>query len=214
MAAVNANPSSTSNQHSTNNNSSQHNDDNYSHEGDSNESRTIHAHNTVPRTIGLAMVFGFGMMFLLEKLAHSISSHSRLFRMIGGGGDGMELEERSPGPTTPKPPNMSGEYSNGNTLAVLVGMIIHCAADGIALGAASSAKQSDLELLVFLAILLHKAPSAFGLTSYLLTAGMQSRRAIKHQLLVFSIAAPATAMISSILLDMIKLTSSSTCTVY
>ena len=41
-------------------------------------------------------------------------------------------------------------------------------ADGIALGAAASASKTDVEFVIFLAIMLHKAPAAFGLTSFLL----------------------------------------------
>ena len=38
-----------------------------------------------------------------------------------------------------------------------LGLVVHAAADGIALGAASSTSQVDIQLIVFLAIMLHKA---------------------------------------------------------
>lgn len=37
-----------------------------------------------------------------------------------------------------------------------IGLVIHSAADGIALGAASASSKASLELLVFIAIMLHK----------------------------------------------------------
>ena len=46
-------------------------------------------------------------------------------------------------------------------------------ADGIALGAAATTSHADVELIVFLAIMLHKAPAAFGLVTFLLHAGLE-----------------------------------------
>ena len=48
------------------------------------------------------------------------------------------------------------------------GLVVHAAADGIALGAASLTDKAEIEFIIFLAIMLHKAPAAFGLTSFLL----------------------------------------------
>jgi len=52
---------------------------------------------------------------------------------------------------------------------------VHAAADGIALGAASMGDNSQLEMVVFLAIMLHKAPGSFGLATYLLHEGLSRR---------------------------------------
>ena len=52
---------------------------------------------------------------------------------------------------------------------------MHAAADGIALGAASMGDNSQLEMVVFLAIMLHKAPGSFGLATYLLHEGLSRR---------------------------------------
>lgn len=46
-------------------------------------------------------------------------------------------------------------------------------ADGIALGAAATTSHTDVEFIVFLAIMLHKAPAAFGLVTFLLHAGLE-----------------------------------------
>ena len=37
-----------------------------------------------------------------------------------------------------------------------LGLVVHAAADGIALGAAAATNQLDVEIIVFLAIMLHK----------------------------------------------------------
>jgi hypothetical protein len=54
-----------------------------------------------------------------------------------------------------------------------IGILVHSAIDGLALGAISVSDNSSLELVVFFAIILHKAPAAFGLTSFLLHQGRE-----------------------------------------
>ncbi|CAG9794381.1 unnamed protein product [Diatraea saccharalis] len=76
-----------------------------------------------------------------------------------------------------------------------VGLVVHAAADGIALGAAATTSHADVELIVFLAIMLHKAPAAFGLVTFLLHAGLDRNRIRKH-LLIFSCSAPLLAMLT------------------
>ncbi|NP_001181367.1 zinc transporter ZIP9 [Macaca mulatta] len=68
-------------------------------------------------------------------------------------------------------------------------------ADGVALGAAASTSQTSVQLIVFVAIMLHKAPAAFGLVSFLMHAGLERNRIRKH-LLVFSLAAPVMSMVT------------------
>jgi zinc transporter 9 len=77
--------------------------------------------------------------------------------------------------------------------------VIHAAADGIALGASSS--DTGLSFIIFLAIMVHKAPASFGLTSVLLKQGLSSRTARAH-LLVFSLAAPLGAMATFLFVQM------------
>ncbi|CAK1546376.1 unnamed protein product [Leptosia nina] len=76
-----------------------------------------------------------------------------------------------------------------------VGLVVHAAADGIALGAAATTSHADVELIVFLAIMLHKAPAAFGLVTFLLHAGLERNRIRKH-LLIFSCSAPLLAILT------------------
>lgn len=42
------------------------------------------------------------------------------------------------------------------SVTATLGLVVHAAADGIALGAAATTSQADVELIVFLAIMLHK----------------------------------------------------------
>lgn len=60
-------------------------------------------------------------------------------------------------------------------------------------GAAATTTRAEIEMIVFLAIMLHKAPAAFALVSFLLHEGLD-RTTIKRHLLLFSAAAPILAM--------------------
>ncbi|XP_015588770.1 zinc transporter ZIP9 [Cephus cinctus] len=91
----------------------------------------------------------------------------------------------------------SAKRSGGKERSVTatLGLVVHAAADGVALGAAATTSQADVEVIVFLAIMLHKAPAAFGLVSFLLHEGVDKKRIGRH-LLVFSLSAPCLALIT------------------
>ena len=132
--------------------------------------------------IGLSLIFGFILMYLLDTLPFlAPPAPARPQNSI------YSLSDLS---TSPPPTPASPQRSLSTTL----GLCIHAAADGIALGASStSSSTTSLSLIIFVAIMVHKAPAAFGLTSVLLKQGMGKRGARAH-LVVFSLAAPAGAV--------------------
>ncbi|CAG8529773.1 6180_t:CDS:2 [Diversispora eburnea] len=101
----------------------------------------------------------------------------------GGGGDREEDDHEIVGSST----------IHKKPASATIGLVIHAAADGIALGA--SASEPALEIIVFLAIMLHKAPSAFGLSTVLLREGY-NRRQIRKHLSIFALAAPLSALLT------------------
>ncbi|TRY75193.1 hypothetical protein TCAL_10434 [Tigriopus californicus] len=119
------------------------------------------------RSIGMALVLGFLFMLLVDQLASKASK--------------SDLEA-----------NASTLAGRNVSWTTTLGLVVHAAADGIALGAASSTRHTDIEFIVFMAIMLHKAPAAFGLTSFLMREGLDKAK-IRRHLLVFSISAPALA---------------------
>lgn len=131
--------------------------------------------------IGLSLILGFILMYLLDTLPTlSSSSHSRP--------QTTNIYSLSDLSTSSPPPLPS------RSLSTTLGLCIHAAADGIALGASSSSPTTTtLSLIIFVAIMVHKAPAAFGLTSILLKQGLGKRGARAH-LVVFSLAAPAGAV--------------------
>lgn len=131
--------------------------------------------------IGLSLIFGFILMYLLDTLptlsakSNSRSSNANIY----------SLSDLSTSPT-PLPPQRA--------LSTTLGLCIHATADGIALGASSSSTSTtSLSLIIFVAIMVHKAPAAFGLTAVLLKQGLGKRGARAH-LMAFSLAAPIGAV--------------------
>lgn len=131
--------------------------------------------------IGLSLILGFILMYLLDTLPTlSAPSNSRPQTT-----NIYSLSDLSSSPPAPPP---------SRALSTTLGLCIHAAADGIALGASSSSTATtSLSLIIFVAIMVHKAPAAFGLTSVLLKQGLGKRGARAH-LVVFSLAAPVGAV--------------------
>jgi len=63
------------------------------------------------------------------------------------------------------------------------------------LGAAATTSHADVEMIVFLAILLHKAPASFGFVSFLLSEGLDRSRA-KRYLMALALSAPIASFIT------------------
>jgi zinc transporter 9 len=149
--------------------------------------------------MGIALISGFILMFLVDKLPAymtpskpdaqpyhiSLTNLGRRFNPAGSSEE--ESENFLDGRTDAQGPSRS--------FATTTGLVIHAAADGIALGASSSASNTGLSFIIFFAIMVHKAPAAFGLTSVLLKQGLSKRSARSH-LLLFSLAAPAGALLT------------------
>uniref|UniRef100_A0A673A0M5 Zinc transporter ZIP9 n=1 Tax=Sphaeramia orbicularis TaxID=375764 RepID=A0A673A0M5_9TELE len=84
-------------------------------------------------------------------------------------------------------------------ITATLGLVIHAAADGFALGAAVATSEVTVQVIVFLAVILHKAPAAFGLVSFLMHSGLE-KKYIQGHLLAFSAAAPIVAIITYFIL--------------
>ena len=131
--------------------------------------------------IGVSLISGFILMYLIDTLP-TLSTPTPPSRTMNV----YSLSDLSA--TSPPVPDA---HLPKRSLSTTIGLVIHSAADGIALGASST--QPSLSFIIFLAIMIHKAPAAFGLTSVLLKQGLGKRAARAH-LLVFSLAAPTGAI--------------------
>ncbi|KAI5779735.1 ZIP zinc transporter-domain-containing protein [Geopyxis carbonaria] len=156
-------------------------DDEHGHDDDHHDD--AHAPASPHKYIGLCLISGFILMYLLDALPSALPSSSTSSRSEPYH---ISLDSLHSS-LSPSPP--TGRTATSTTL----GLVVHAAADGIALGASSSS--AALSTVVFFAILLHKMPAAFGLTAVLLRSGL-GRRAVRAHLLVFSGAAPAGALVT------------------
>ncbi|KAI1866020.1 uncharacterized protein JN550_007998 [Neoarthrinium moseri] len=156
--------------------------------------------------VGLSLILGFVLMFLIDRLPRHASEnfqpppaprHISLSNLGGSAlpGDDLEEQEGFLGGLAPTP-------RQTRSLATTTGLVIHAAADGIAMGASASGSDMKLGFIIFIAIMVHKAPAAFGLTSVLLKQGL-SKRAARGHLIVFSLASPTGAWATFILVNLL-----------
>lgn len=151
--------------------------------------------------IGLSMILGFILMFLIDRLPqHATDSLQSAPQTQHISMDNLDGNRNS----TDEEQGFLGYFSLreapkvARSMATTIGLVIHAAADGIAMGASSASSSMKLGFIIFIAIMIHKAPAAFGLTSVLLRQGL-SKRAARAHLIVFSLAAPAGALTTYLL---------------
>ncbi|KAK5103786.1 hypothetical protein LTS08_003206 [Lithohypha guttulata] len=156
--------------------------------------------------IGVALIAGFILMFLIDKLPQYTTSskpqsHTRHISLtsLGRRFNLTTLDRQQEEDTFLDTAQPSAEPTDRSS-ATTIGLVIHAAADGIALGASSSTSNTGLSFVIFFAIMVHKAPAAFGLTSVLLKQGLSKRMARAH-LIIFSLAAPAGAFLTYLLVN-------------
>ena len=155
--------------------------------------------------VGISLITGFVMMYLIDQLPRHASQSDAQKPLH------ISLANLSQGPHRASSP---GRFEDANeddvpdgpatpqSMATTIGLVIHAAADGIALAASSFISQSSVGFIVFLALMIHKAPAAFGLTSVLLKQGFSKRQARAH-LIVFSLAAPVGAFATWALVNLV-----------
>jgi solute carrier family 39 (zinc transporter), member 9 len=86
---------------------------------------------------------------------------------------------------------MVGACTSSNSMPVLMGLLVHAAADGLAVGVAHVSPSMKLAVAVGMAMVLHKGPVALGLGSYLVSQKCSTAVVIQVTLL-----APLTETIS------------------
>ena len=174
-----------------------------------------HEHLELPGfEIGVSLILGFVLMFLIDRLPKHATEkfqpapqmqHVSLDNLggraaagAGAGSDTASIDEESEGFLG----SMAPSPRRARSLATTLGLVIHAAADGIAMGASSTTSDMQLGFIIFIAIMIHKAPAAFGLTSVLLKQGL-SKRAARGHLIVFSLAAPVGALATWLLITIL-----------
>lgn len=87
-----------------------------------------------------------------------------------------------------------------NSLMVIIGLTIHAATDGLVIGAAVSSASSGVTMLVLLAVLAHKFPTAFSVGAFSLHERGEAKLAFRD-VLVFSLATPVMILLAYTLMQ-------------
>ncbi|KAH7927761.1 Zinc/iron permease [Leucogyrophana mollusca] len=165
--------------------------------------------DTFTSKIALWILLGFASMFLVEEYlsphAKPLASHESA-ALPSEENHNIDLEElereegvaqagaRPNGTRTGRDPYMS---SVQRAYPLSLGLIVHSFVDGYALGVSAS-KSMGLSMIVFLAIIVHKAPTALALTTSLLSMSLPASECKRH-LMFFSLSTPVAALISFVI---------------
>jgi len=90
---------------------------------------------------------------------------------------------------------------SGKGFTLTLGLVLHALSDGLALGSSivSDAGSQELSLVIFAALVIHKAPTALALTISLLASGV-NRTDCKNFLAIFSASTPTGAAVTYLFL--------------
>eukprot|EP00516_Mucochytrium_quahogii_P003432 CAMPEP_0203758224 /NCGR_PEP_ID=MMETSP0098-20131031/10987_1 /ASSEMBLY_ACC=CAM_ASM_000208 /TAXON_ID=96639 /ORGANISM=" , Strain NY0313808BC1" /LENGTH=315 /DNA_ID=CAMNT_0050650527 /DNA_START=126 /DNA_END=1074 /DNA_ORIENTATION=+ len=169
--------------------------------------------------IGVALVFGFITMLLVDSISCCGGMHGHSHQSPPG----TELTERQRTQSQGADSDIAHDVLESAPLkgqkqsssrhipadaakkrsTVTIGLLVHAFADGMALGAAKASSgptMGRLEIVVFLAIMMHKMPAAFALSIYLRGSGLDAG-GIRKNIGFFALAAPLGAILTFILLD-------------
>lgn len=154
------------------------------------------------KAIGISLILGFLMMFLIDRLPDYLSKRKSMPKFMSVGIDMSSLRFSHSNNDDTVSTNDNGSNNNKTPFSTIVGLVIHSIADGVALGASVASENSALEAIIFLAIMVHKAPASFGFSAVLLRDKVQIRF-MKRALAVFASGAPLGALVTFLILKLI-----------
>ncbi|KAF8895470.1 Zinc/iron permease [Infundibulicybe gibba] len=159
-------------------------------------------------SIALSLLSGFTLMLVIEQLvsphSHTIPGHSgtadnhsgvEFYAELGDLEAEQGVTRSRQGATTRSVPASIPE-GRERAFPLTFGLIIHGLADGLALGVSSlpaSGTSSNLSFIVFLALIIHKAPTSLALTTSLLSTTLP-RPDCKRHLAAFSLSTPVASI--------------------
>ena len=151
-----------------------------------------HAHgDRLPFALtGICLTLGYLLMVAMDQMQQSKGA------CCSGHGAKSLSQEDSHG--------MDGAKPNPNPEKAIIGLMIHCIADGVAMGSAFLSGNARMSFLLATAMVLHKAPMAFGLASYLISCNWTWQRS-QQTILWFSAMAPLSTIVTFVVFSHIPL---------
>lgn len=126
---------------------------------------------------GLAVLLGFLLLLVLETFGFGHDIHEEHHEHAHEHGHGHV------------------NHPSGVATSAVVGLTIHAAADGLAIGAALAADELHITLPILLGVLMHKLPAAFSLGAFSQHERNDRKRSL-IDILVFSAATPLFIIIT------------------
>jgi len=162
--------------------------------------RLIHRHDTTPPTLSVLPISAS-----TATRPSSAGANGRVVFDVELGdleqSEGFSTDEPHAANTNTNPPHYEAfdREAQKRAYPLTLGLVVHALADGLALGssalASDTAAPSGLSLVIFLALIIHKAPTALALSTSLLSTSLPRADCRKH-LAVFSAATPISALVS------------------
>ncbi|KAI0795270.1 Zinc/iron permease [Irpex lacteus] len=183
-------------------------------------------------SVALSLIAGFSFMLLVEPVIHRVSArlphaghHMPIPASASTAADSTstsrnvvfdvelgELEQTegiATTPTTPQARNKDATEGSASDAAypLTLGLMVHALTDGFALGSSAFAPtNTSLSLVVFLALIVHKAPAVLALSTSLLSTNLPREDCRKH-IAVFSASTPVGALGCYLLLSFLNISS-------
>ncbi|KIY71531.1 Zinc/iron permease [Cylindrobasidium torrendii FP15055 ss-10] len=151
----------------------------------------------VSKRVALSLLIGFMAMLAIEQL---VSRHSHSHNALSVVDFDAELHQLEDGTESDRGlfTQQGLALVKEKALSTTLGLVIHSLVDGFALGVSffpADAATSNLSAIVFLAIIVHKAPTSFALSTSLLSMSLPRPDCKKH-VAVFAAATPLAAIAS------------------
>ncbi|UZJ54577.1 hypothetical protein CBS101457_003897 [Exobasidium rhododendri] len=133
--------------------------------------------------------------------------HDQVSPLLGDPSRSSLHDQNSSGRRAPDAGEREGTAVNQSrglrgAFASIAGLVIHAAADGIAMGASAGSSDESLKFIVLFAIMIHKAPAAFGLCTLLMGQRLH-KRDIRKAILLFSMSTPIGAITTYLFLSVV-----------
>lgn len=144
---------------------------------------------------GASMILGFlAMVFLDQTQVYSSSKSGGSCCGHGHSHSGQRKGEEDD--------VVVDEDPKSNPEGAIAGLMVHCMADGLAMGSAFLSGSTSMNVVLGTAMVLHKAPMAFGLSSYLINCKWNWKRS-QETILWFSAMAPLATIITYVVFHFI-----------
>lgn len=161
--------------------------------------------------VGISLLVGFLIMYLIDNIPlisqiwKTKASFQRVDVELGdldSGGDTETVVDDSRANSADATQSAAKNAGAASARATTTGLVIHALADGVAVGSSVAAGNSKLELIIFVAIMIHKAPAAFGLAAVLLRCGLTNGQ-VKLHLGAFAASTPVGSILTWALIKVI-----------